>query len=132
MALITKTISNLINGVSQQPPSIRNPTQCEEQENYLSDATLGNCTRPHSSFLANLASLGSSPDIPYFHTIDKGAGQRLKVMVSNGDLKVFDLETGAEKAVSFPNGKTYLVASDPKGDFQCLTVGDKTYVLNRT
>ena len=35
MALVTKSIPNLINGVSQQPPEIRLPTQGEIQENGL-------------------------------------------------------------------------------------------------
>jgi hypothetical protein len=132
MALISKTIANLINGVSQQPPSIRNPTQCEVQENYLSDVALGNCHRPHTSFVAKFASLGVDPDRPHFHTIDQGSGSRYKVMITNGDLKVFDLETGAEKTVSFPDGKAYLAAANPYQDFQCLTIGDRTYVLNKT
>jgi len=132
MALISKTIANLINGVSQQPPSIRNPTQCEVQENYLSDTTHENCHRPHSEFVKKFMSLGAAAAVPYFHTINRGVGSQYKVMITNGDLKVFDLLTGVEKTVSFPDGKTYLVASDPKADFQCLTVGSKTYVLNRT
>ena len=35
MPLITEQISNLINGVSQQPPSLRLASQCETQENGL-------------------------------------------------------------------------------------------------
>ncbi len=33
MTLITQSIPNLINGVSQQPAAVRLPSQCEEMEN---------------------------------------------------------------------------------------------------
>lgn len=131
MALISKPIPNLINGVSQQPPSIRNPTQCELQENMLSDVTYGVCHRPNTEYLGLLASLGVFPAVPYFHTIDRGPGSQYKVMVTNGDLKVFDLITGAEKTVAFPDGKAYLTATDPKANFQAVTLGLETYILNR-
>ena len=35
MPLITEQISNLINGVSQQPPSLRLASQAEVQENGM-------------------------------------------------------------------------------------------------
>ena len=41
MALVSKSIPNLINGVSQQPPALRLPTQGEAQENGLSDVVDG-------------------------------------------------------------------------------------------
>ncbi len=132
MSLISKTIANLVNGVSQQPPSIRNPTQCELQENCLSDVTYGVTHRPHSEFVAKLDSLGSSPRIPYFHNIDRGPGSQYEVVVNYGSVKVFDRITGAAKTVSFPNGTAYLNAADPRTAFQCLTVGTKTYILNKT
>lgn len=131
MALVSRTIANLINGVSQQPPTIRNPTQCQLQENCLSDVVDGVVHRPHTSFIAKLQELGVTPKVPLVHTINQNSDARYKVVVTSGDLKVFDL-LGVEKAVSFPNGKGYLTATDPASQFQCLTLGDRTYILNRT
>lgn len=132
MALISKTIANLVNGVSQQPPAIRNPTQCEAQENLLSDVNFGVVHRPPAEFLAKLDSLGADPAMPFFHTINRGVGNQYKVMITDGDLKVFDALTGEEKTVTFPDGKTYLDSSSPVSDFQCLTIGNRTYVLNKS
>lgn len=131
MALISKTIPNLVNGVSQQPATIRNPTQCAVQENLLSDAVSGVVHRPHTSFIAKLQSLGTSPKVPYVYTINQNSSSRYKVVITNGDLKVFDL-LGAEKTVSFPNGKAYLNSTNPTAQFQCLTLGKNTYILNRS
>ena len=46
MPLITEQISNLINGVSQQPPSLRLASQCETQENGLVTIAEGLKKRP--------------------------------------------------------------------------------------
>ncbi len=131
MALVSKTIANLINGVSQQPASIRNPTQCEAQENLLSDVAFGVIHRPFSQFVAKLWTLGASAPLPFVHTIRQNSASRYKVVIKNGDLKVFDFD-GVEKTVSFPDGKAYLTSTNPQEDFQCLTLGSDTYILNRT
>ena len=54
MALVSKKIPNLINGVSQQPPALRLPSQAETQENGLSDIVDGLKKRPPVTGLNNL------------------------------------------------------------------------------
>lgn len=54
MALVSKSIPNLINGISQQPPSLRLGTQGEAQENGLSDIVDGLKKRPHTNFIKKL------------------------------------------------------------------------------
>jgi hypothetical protein len=53
------------------------------------------------------------------------------VVVTNGDLKVFDL-AGVEKTVNFPSGKGYLNASSPDTSFRAVTVADYTFLINKT
>jgi len=60
MALVSKNIPNLINGVSQQPPALRLPTQGEAQENGLSDVVDGLKKRPPTKFLNKLVKVSSS------------------------------------------------------------------------
>ena len=55
MPLITEQISNLINGVSQQPPSLRLASQCETQENGLITVAEGLKKRPPLEFIAKLS-----------------------------------------------------------------------------
>ena len=62
MALVSKSIPNLINGVSQQPPALRLPTQGETQENGLSDVVDGLKKRPPTKFLNKLVKVKESPD----------------------------------------------------------------------
>ena len=60
MALVSKNIPNLINGVSQQPPSLRLGSQGEAQENGLSDVVDGLKKRPPTEFLNKLVKCNSS------------------------------------------------------------------------
>jgi hypothetical protein len=54
MALVSKNIPNLINGVSQQPPALRLESQGEVQENGFSDVVDGLKKRPPTQFLKKL------------------------------------------------------------------------------
>ena len=54
MALVSKSIPNLINGVSQQPPEIRLPSQGEIQENGLASVAKGLEKRPGSEVIQKL------------------------------------------------------------------------------
>jgi len=54
MGLVSKKIPNLINGISQQPPALRLPTQGNLQENGLSDVVDGLKKRPPTKFLKKL------------------------------------------------------------------------------
>ena len=60
MGLVSKSIPNLINGISQQPPSLRLSTQGEVQENGLSDVVDGLKKRPPSKFINKLIRTNSS------------------------------------------------------------------------
>ena len=67
MALINASIPNLINGVSQQPPSLRLKTQCELQENGISSVVSG-FKRPCTEHIKSLGSLTNSANA-FIHTI---------------------------------------------------------------
>lgn len=55
MGLITHSVKNLINGVSQQPPSVRLDNQLEEQVNMIPDVTRGLLRRNPVDLLATIA-----------------------------------------------------------------------------
>ena len=54
MALVSKNIPNFINGVSQQPPSLRLESQAEVQENGFSDVVDGLKKRPPTQYVKKL------------------------------------------------------------------------------
>lgn len=129
MPLVSRSIPNLFNGVSQQPASLRHPSQGEAQVNCLSTVARGNEKRPPTQHVAKV--LNSTVGSAFVHTINRDTSERYTVVLTDGDLKVFDM-AGAEKTVAFPDGKTYLDVTTPRKDFAVLTVVDYTFVVNKT
>jgi hypothetical protein len=127
MPLISGSIPNLINGVSQQPAAIRLPSQCEEQINAYPSVVEGLKKRSPLEYVAKLNSLqvGNA----FVHTINRDTSERYVVIITNGDLKVYDL-AGVEKTVTFPNGTDYLNTADPKTGFRAVTIADYTFLVN--
>ncbi|HHK0424572.1 TPA: hypothetical protein ACQQIU_002744 [Pseudomonas aeruginosa] len=126
MSLISTTIPNLVNGVSQQPYAMRLASQCEEQINAHSSVVEGLRKRPGTRHLAKLPNIAGNI---FIHTINRDAVEQYIVIIQNGNLRVFDLN-GTEKTVTFPDGKTYLSSASPAEEFRCVTVADYTFVLN--
>jgi hypothetical protein len=126
--LISQSIPNLANGVSQQPFTLRLSSQAELQENGMSTTSQGLRKRPPTKHLKKI--LSGSYTNAYIHTINREEIERYVVVISGGDLKVFDL-AGVEKTVSFPSGKAYLTAADASANFRAVTVADYTFIVNK-
>lgn len=128
MALISSSIPNFVNGVSQQPYTLRLNSQGEVQENGLSTVSQGLKKRPPTKHLKKIQStpLGNC----FIHTINRDLSERYIAVLTNGDLKVYDIN-GVEKTVAFPNGKGYLSAPSPSLSFSAITVADYTFITNR-
>lgn len=128
MGLVSGSLLSLVNGVSLQPPWMRLPSQGTAQENAMSSLIEGVWRRPPTEHIARISatSLGAA----HIHSINRDSDQRYQVIVTDGDLRVFDLE-GNEKTVAFPSGKAYLAALAPKTAFSCTTLADYTFVTNR-
>jgi hypothetical protein len=95
MPLVSKSIPNLINGVSQQPPEIRLATQGELQENALASVANGLEKRPGSTVVKKILSTTSGSF--HIHSIRRDENESYTVLLggTNGAasdkfLKVFD------------------------------------------
>jgi hypothetical protein len=129
MSLISSTIANLINGVSQQPSALRLASQCELQENCLSSVVDGLCKRNGSKHRAKI--LSTPLTNAFTHLINRDETERYRVAIFGGTIRVFDLN-GVEKTVTLGTGAAaYLTSSSPADDFSALTVADYTIILNK-
>lgn len=130
MSLFRKALAGLYDGVSQQSATMRTALQCEEQINAWATIADGLSKRPPSEHLAKVSNstFGSAA----IHHINRDTAERYIVVVTDGDLKVYDHMTGAEKTVNFPKGKGYLDCNNAVTDFGLVTVADYTFVVNRT
>lgn len=130
MALISQSIPNLINGVSQQPPSLRLSTQAELQENGLSNVVTGLSKRPSTSHIADLGTI-SDLDKAFIHTIRRDENEFYSMVVDTaGTIRVFDKD-GVSKTVT-NNAASYLSGlTNPNKELAAVSIADSTFIVNK-
>lgn len=129
MPLVSRPIPSLLNGVSQQPPSLRQASQCEQLVNGFPALAEGLQKRPPSYHIAELTATpyGNA----FVSTLDFGGTDQFLLVLVDNDLKIFDTD-GNSQTVNFPDGKTYLNITDAVTDFAVVSVEDVTYITNKT
>lgn len=130
MALISQSIPNLINGVSQQPASLRLNTQAELQENGLSSVVSGLSKRPSTTHVANLGTIANL-DKAFIHTIRRDENEFYSMVVdTSGVIRVFDKD-GTSKTVT-NNAASYLAGlTDPSKELAAVSIADSTFIVNK-
>ena len=137
MTLISTSIPNLINGVSQQPPSIRLVTQAEKQENGLSSVVDGLVKRPpteHRNFFITglTAQQQTDFDKAFIHPIRNSDNSlHFLTIQKDGTVTITD-STGTVKSLT-NNGSAYISGlTDPSTELTATTVADFTFLVNKT
>ena len=128
MPLITRSIPNLIGGVSQQPEILRLENQATAQENGFSGVVEGLKKRPPTKHIAKISS--STLSNAFIHTINRDASERYIVVITNGSVVVYTVDGVAKTVVNQTNATNYLTSTNPRSEFKALTVNDYTYILN--
>ena len=144
MALISDLIPSLLNGVSQQAPTVKDKSQGDLQENGYSDPVRGLKKRPGTQHVAKLSD--SSYSSTFIHPIRRsGTETFIAVFTGTGStasdlVKIFDASDGTAKTVNirdatsgstFNEIKTYLTDGNPNTAFTATTVADFTYLVNK-
>tara|TARA_R100000152_G_scaffold20392_1_gene13984 strand:- start:901 stop:3564 length:2664 start_codon:yes stop_codon:yes gene_type:complete len=133
MPLISSTIPNLINGVSQQPPALRLASQAEAVINCMASPVEGLKKRPPLEHIGKLFTGSAGTNRPFTTIVDRDGTIQYLVFIQDGDIKVFGLD-GSTKTVNKPNGTGYLDISnsaDPSDKFRVASVADYTFIANR-
>ena len=130
MPLISRTIPNLVQGVSQQPEILRLNSQATSQVNGFSSVVEGLKKRPNTTHLATIST--SALNNAYIHTINRDVNERYIVIVTNGAIQVKTIAGATKSVVMQTNASNYLASSNPREDFVAVTVADYTYILNKT
>lgn len=132
--LITKTLPNLINGVSQQPDALRYDTQCTAQENAYPSVVEGLTKRLPTEHVAqtNLTTDAKT----YVHTIDREGDEKYTVLLRDKQIRVYDkdgtlktVELGEDTGTHVDN-ITYLDTDNADTELKALTIADVTYIVN--
>ena len=128
MGQISSAIPNLVQGVSQQSPSLRLSSQAEVQENAFSSLVEGLHKRPPLDYVATLKNTPTTGQA--VHLINRDVNERYFVFIdASNNIRIYDL-AGVERTVTYPNGTAYLNTSTPATSFKFVTVADHTFVLN--
>jgi hypothetical protein len=130
MPLITRSISNLIGGVSQQPEILRLDNQATEQINGLSNVVEGLKKRPPTKHIAKISNTSFSN--AFIHTINRDTVERYIVVIKNGSLQVFTINGVEKNVVMQTSAVNYLTATTPRDEFKALTVNDYTFIVNKS
>ncbi len=131
MPIINHAIPNLINGISQQPDTLRLSSQAENQVNGMSSVVEGLKKRPPTEFVKKIQSsqLGNA----FIHTINRDTTERYILIIKDDSLSVYDIDGTAKTVVDGTAGSwgTYIDDSNPQDAFECVTVADYTFIINK-
>lgn len=147
MALIQQTVPGLYNGVSQQPPSLRLPTQCEAQDNAVGELVQGLYKRAPTKHIDTLGSKIKS--YSKVHEINRSPSEHYLVFFNDDadePIIVYDLHAQEKKTVNYGHldsdlnftsdnvVKEYLMDGVETQDekTRATTVADYTIITNST
>lgn len=144
MALVSKVLSSLFGGVSQQPPTLRLDNQCEEMVNAYPSIARGLEKRPPSEFVS-LITTSVSDDVAT-HLINRDEDEQYLVIFTGNPtypIEVYTLD-GTKCTVQYgtldedggnytPDAsvKTYLDTTTPQASIRATTVADYTIITNK-
>lgn len=133
MPLITTSVPNLVQGVSQQPDNLRHSGQAENQVNALSSVVDGLTKRPNTDFVK---AVDTYPLPTKTHVFKRDADNKHAFLFGHNTLQavldVQDLANGNDITVSISStAQSYLnSATSPTQSLRALTVADYTFVAN--
>jgi hypothetical protein len=131
MPLISSSIPNLINGVSQQPAALRLASQCEQMVNCMPSPVEGLKKRPPAQHVAKLFAGSAGANRPFTTIVDRDGTIQFLVLLLDNDIKVFGLD-GSVKTVATPDGTSYLnITGEPSAVFRVASVADYTFIVSR-
>ena len=128
-SVVSQSIPNFLNGMSQQTPTQRGINQGEDQINLQNGLVDGLAKRPPLDYIATLDSSNIYSNKTKFWSIQRDATNQYIVVLFNGGIKVFDL-AGNEKTVTIASGSSYLTSTNPRENFKLVNVADYTFIAN--
>ena len=137
MPLITTSVPNLVQGVSQQPDNLRYPGQAEAQKNGYSTVVDGLTKRPNSRLIAEIKATAINDDAKVHYVDRDTSNQHVAVFDDGGgstvSVSIFNVATGAGIPATVTSAAvTYLSTTNPLQDIRALTVADYTFLVNKT
>ncbi|AXN54101.1 tail tubular protein B [Pelagibacter phage HTVC109P] len=131
MAVVSQSIPNFINGISQQTPTQRGINQGTDQINLQNNIVDGLSKRPSLEYVATLDSTNVFPNKTKIWNIQRDESNQYMCAFYNGGIKVYDL-AGNSKTVTIASGSSYLTSTNPREDFKLVNIADYTFLVNKS
>lgn len=139
MALVSSVIPNLLGGVSQQAPASRPRNASSYELNTRHSVVSGLGKRPSTDWVAEIYTDSDSNLGISSHAFETADGRRFTLLIDDDGLgtvrgTVVDVEDGSKYPLTMTPVLDYfnILPSDFTRGFKYLTVGDTTFILNRT
>lgn len=133
MARITGSIPSLFNGVSQQTPALRLPTQGSEQVNMFPSLVQGLVKRPPLEVINDSISDEYISPRGTMHLVDRGGDnggrERCLIYITPKGITAFRPD-GTEKPVTYSEGARNYLGWGNCSRFAVLTLADYTFIAN--
>lgn len=129
---IKQSIAGLYNGVSQQAPSLRKETQCEEQVNGYSSLERGVEKRPPTEHVAKISDI--STESLFTHRITRDKNEKYQILIDNvNGVTAYDLSQDKEAPVyNYEGDWSYFSGvSNYTSDISITTIADFSFILNK-
>lgn len=132
-----QSIPTIFQGISRQPDSIRFPGQVEDALNATFSVETGGFSKRLGTTV--LTAVDATPVSNYkMHMVSRSSTEKYAMVHSGpdggtaGDLRVFDLGDGSEKAVTIDDPADASFFDKAVDSFEFLTVLDYTFVVDKT
>ncbi|HIF9256530.1 TPA: hypothetical protein ACX6Q6_003554 [Photobacterium damselae] len=127
--LVSHTLPNLVNGVSEQSPKVRLESQSQDEVNTLHDVSRGLRKRLPTN---RDVKLPFATDDSFIHYVDKGMDGLFAIVIDNKNMCAVNLNTQEPVPIYKPDFN-YLDTNGglPRKSFSAISVGDATWILNK-
>ncbi len=128
-SVVSQSIPNFLNGMSQQTPTQRGLNQGEDQLNLQNGLVDGLSKRPPLDYVSTVDANSVYSNRTKFWQIQRDADNQYIVALYNGGIKVFDLD-GNSIPVTVASGASYLASTNPRENFKLVNIADYTFIAN--
>jgi hypothetical protein len=132
--LLNHTIVSITDGVSQQVSENRFESQVEDMVNCVPSVSRGVLRRNPLLNPYIISTVTGNLQDAYVYSYDRGTGDEQYMVVVGDDSKwyVFNTNDGTLEGSGTDSYLTIPAGSKPKECFQCVTIGDYTFIINNT
>ena len=130
MASITQTIPNFFGGISEVPDTQKGQGQVNDALNCIPELNRGLYKRPGAQRIAQLTGINSN-GIWFHYYRDETEGSYIGQVAPNGQVTMWDAETGTQISVTHETGTTSYLSHNGGEQLQFTTINDSTFVCNR-